>query len=401
MPLEDCEAQLIVFSPGTPTLAVEKTNLDEIVTAEQRGETITVRGYGSTGGHKTAQVRRGDKLLQLAGDVPSPTPPIVLDGLWDFELKPTMDNRFGDFRLPATNTLLGAEARRFRYADETITNPGWQTAAFNDSAWPTVTCSFGPYFWKLGPLPQSVDVATLELQLAGQTQVDPRIPVEISGKKHSWQPYDFSMRWGVEGDPGHQGYHGLKEEISDDFIAIGRRQPSPPYMPIRCTYEKEPEGAYYLWTAAVSLRDAEARVVAGGLKPSRVWLNGASVGDLSSGVRLKAGANPLLLRYDNVGRGHFVLKLAKNEPIKDSSKLPLSMSWLNDPAVVSYDVRPQVATSRGLVSVHLAAGTSSHDNCHTRNGSGVDQWAAFARRARAETPRRLLAVYGNDATTPT
>jgi len=43
-----------------------------------------------------------------------------LDGPWEFELKPTMDNRFGDFRWPPTPTVLGAEARRFRYADDQI-----------------------------------------------------------------------------------------------------------------------------------------------------------------------------------------------------------------------------------------------------------------------------------------
>ncbi len=30
------------------------------------------------------------------------------------------------------------------------------------------------------------------------------------------------MRFGVLGDSAHQGYHGLKAEISDDFIRLGK-----------------------------------------------------------------------------------------------------------------------------------------------------------------------------------
>jgi hypothetical protein len=347
MPLESCQAQLIVFNPGEPTLAVEKTNLDEIVDATEQNGTITVRGYCSTAGRKTAEVHCGGRAVQLQGDAPPPLPPVTLDGPWEFELKPTMDNRFGDFRLPATPTFIGAEARRFRYADETAPNPGWQAAAFDDSKWATQTHSFGPRFWRLGPLPASADAAAVEMRLAAGTHVDPRTPVEIGGKRYAWQPYDFSMRWGVEGDPGPQdGHHGLKEKVSADFITLGRRQGGGPYVPSGFTYEPEPNGTrYYLWTAAAAPRDAEARALAGGLKPSGVWINGSPVTDLTRTIRLKAGANPLLLRYDNVGRGHFLLRLA--DAPKYKSKLPLSMPWLNDPGMVPYDVRPSEARPAG------------------------------------------------------
>jgi len=72
MPLEDHEAQVIVFSPGTPVLA----------------------------------------------EVPSTEAPCLrlpLDGAWKFELQPTMDNRYGDFRLPVTDSIIGPEARIFRH----------------------------------------------------------------------------------------------------------------------------------------------------------------------------------------------------------------------------------------------------------------------------------------------
>ena len=54
------------------------------------------------------------------------------------------------------------------------------------------------------------------------SNVDPSVPVNINGKSYFWVPYNFSWRFGVEGDPGHQGYHGLKEEITDEFICLGK-----------------------------------------------------------------------------------------------------------------------------------------------------------------------------------
>ena len=77
MPLTEKEVQLIVFSPGV-------ARIEPVKAMPASAETV-----------------------------------VQLDGPWDFELKPTMDNRFGDFRWPPSREILGAEARRFRYADET------------------------------------------------------------------------------------------------------------------------------------------------------------------------------------------------------------------------------------------------------------------------------------------
>ena len=76
-----------------------------------------------------------------------------------------MDNRWGDFRLAAFKGMIGAEARRFRYADETAPNPGWQASGIDDANWKKVTCGFGPMFWILGPFPEHADTSQLEAQL--------------------------------------------------------------------------------------------------------------------------------------------------------------------------------------------------------------------------------------------
>ena len=38
----------------------------------------------------------------------------------------------------------------------------------------------------------------------------------------AWKPYRFSRRRGVENDPGHQGYHGMKMKMNPEVIRLGR-----------------------------------------------------------------------------------------------------------------------------------------------------------------------------------
>ncbi len=335
MPLGASEAQLIVFTPGDPGITIEKTDLDEVEGVTINSGVITVTGYADTAGKKTVGIRRGsEEVTYRSGEAPVPAAPILVDGLWDVELKPTMDNRWGDFRLPANDGLIGAEARQFLYAEETVSNPGWENPQTDDANWKQVTCSFGTRFWKLGPLPENGP--GLDEQLAALTEVHPSKPVVVDGKECAWSPYDFSMRWGIENDPGPQGYHGLKELISNDFIVLGKTK----RKDTEFVYEKEAEGSrYYLWTTVLSPRDGEARISTGDLKPAAAWLNWKRLDDLSAKVSLKTGANPVLLRYDSPGRTHFVVKLV--DAPTDAPAFPLSMRWYTDPALAAFDAKPQ------------------------------------------------------------
>ncbi len=339
MPLDKDEAQLIVFSPGEPKNTIDKTDLDDVASVEVKGGKITVTGYSGSAGTKTATVRQNGKTLTLKGEAAAPIAPAAIEGLWDFELKPTLDNRWGDFRLPVTTQMIGAEARRFAYAEETAPNPGWESANTDDSGWQKVTNAFGTRFWKLGPLPND---AAADEALAALAAVNPTAKAGIGGKEYPWQAYDFSMRWGVEGDPGPQGHHGLKEMISNDFIVLGK----PKYTGTAIVYEKEAPGMrYYLWTTANAPREAEATINTGDLKPAALWVNGRKVDNLSAKVALKAGANPVLLRYDSVGRTHFVPELADTPA--GAATFPLAMRWHTDSAAVPFDAKPQDAQPAG------------------------------------------------------
>jgi len=292
MPLEEHEAQVVVFNPG-------------------RARIEAVAGEESF----------------------APIESVLLEGPWEFELKPTLDNRWGDFRLPIDRQTIGPEARIFRYAQERRPDAAWQRPEVDDSSWSRVTYGFGTQFLKLGPLPAEADVASLESKLAAMTEADPAGSVSVGDRQYSWAPYAFSWRWGFEGDPGHHGYHGLKENVTDDFLCLGKPQGGLN----ETVYVKEDAGTrYYLWTCAVVDSDVQARVIAGGLKPASVYVNGRVLQASDSVVSLKAGRNPVLLRYDGPGRGHFVLERLGMPESKE--RTPLAMSWYDRPGVVPFDV---------------------------------------------------------------
>ncbi len=250
LPLTETEIQLVVFSPGQPKIA-------------------------------PAAPPKPATLVQVEGD-------------WEFELQPSLDNRFGDFHWPPTPALLGAEARQLDYTEGDPTNGPWRK----------VTCSFGQQFWKLGPLAPPADEAALK--------PDAR-----------WQPYEFSWRWGVEGDPGHQGYHGLKENVHDEFIALGKRE----FTATSTSYGQEGGGgSYYLWTTVTAPRDLTAYALTGPLKPAKVWLNGAAVAGAT--LSLKAGVNPLLLRYDRPGRTYFVASTVPAASAEEAEPFSPAAVWI-------------------------------------------------------------------------
>lgn len=299
MPLEPYEAQIVVFSPGPPVVA---------------------------------EAPRPD----------APRATLALDGEWEIELQPTMDNRHGDFRLPAADKIIGPEARIFRHAIESGDAAAPRAASFDDSRWERVTYGFGPQFWLLGPLPAEAP----EEDLARLARVNPEEPVIVDGKEYRWRPYSFSWRWGLEGDPGHQGWHGLKENVSDHFLCLGKRAEALNEI----KYEPEEGGnRYYFWTSAAVAAETRARIVASGpsegprphasevLAPAAVYVNGERVADPNGAVSLRAGPNPLLVRYDRAGRGYFVLKREGVAPAPPR-RTPLSMTWFDDESVIRFDV---------------------------------------------------------------
>jgi hypothetical protein len=80
------------------------------------------------------------------------------------------------------------------------------------------------------------------------------------------------------------------------------------------------------------------------LTPAAVFLNGAKVENLQQPVSLRAGVNPILVRYDHAGRGYFVLKRDGVEA-PSSRRTPLAMTWFDDPSVIRFDAQAGVRTA--------------------------------------------------------
>jgi hypothetical protein len=216
--------------------------------------------------------------------------------------------------------------------------------AADDRAWETKLHGYGTRFYVLGPMPVGVETEQLEAELAQLDTVDPAIPIEVAGHSIRWKPYDFSWRYGKEGDPGHQGYHGLKGTITDEFICLGK-----PVAGLNETRYVDEDGGrrYFLWTVATSSEPLSAEILVSRgppadkshtspvLTPAAVYINGKRIADLRHPVVLNAGSNPTLIRYDHAGRGHFVLRRAAPPP---RARARLAMRWYGDTAVIPLDV---------------------------------------------------------------
>ena len=305
LPLESYEAQVVVFTPGQK--------------------------------HRNPPPKDERPLVEKA-----------LTNEWSVAFVPTMDNTYGDFRMPVTtdNKQIGLEARRFAWAPETETLA--KTAMLpttDDSQWKKQLHGYGPQFYVLGPLPDDVDGNALEAGLCKLKAVDLSVPVPANGKQFTWHAYEYSWRMGKEGDQGHQGFHGLKRVVTDDFLCLGKSAEG--HNETR--YEAEPTGQrYYLWTCATVAEATTATILVSReepadkshtskvITPAAVYLNGAAVADIGKPVSLKAGANPLLVRYDQAGRGHFVMR--RNDSPAAKARTPLSMRWNDDPGLILFDV---------------------------------------------------------------
>lgn len=178
----------------------------------------------------------------------------TLDGEWDFQIVPCLDNQFGDFSLPATSSLLGAQARRFRYCDDMGSHESWQAADFDDSSWDETTFSYGPQMEFIGPFPPDSDLLKIEREiLAGHGS-------------YAWQPYSFSRRWGIERDPflthWQSGPHGLKGAVPDEYL----------------DFHSETPGSVWFVRAKILTQDAGEKVIQSAARCAyQIWVNGRSI----------------------------------------------------------------------------------------------------------------------------
>ncbi|HZL10681.1 MAG TPA: glycosyl hydrolase [Prolixibacteraceae bacterium] len=306
LPLSEKEIQLIVFSP---------------------------EGYSKSG-----------LIIQPAES--EPVKKQIIDGDWEFELKPVLDNTWADYEFPAFEGFIGAQMRQPYFAENKDFEGGKITF---DESWKPVTCAFGPHFLKLGALAVLPSEAEL-LKLVPQKPGDETL---VDGSIYKWEEYCFSWQHGVEGDAGHQGFHGLKGQMYDDFIrlgAIGTKNHSSIRIP-------EKAGNYYiLSTSVIAPSDSNFDLLTGEVKPVALYINGSKVDLQTQTIKLNKGNNPVLAVYNKACETYLVFR---KPGVPKPQKQPISMCWYGDDAVLPFDCYSAGGAKSGLFAFESAPGLSS------------------------------------------
>ncbi|HEY6740126.1 MAG TPA: glycosyl hydrolase, partial [Actinopolymorphaceae bacterium] len=108
---------------------------------------------------------------------------IELDGPWESELVPTIDNRYGDFALPAATGPFPVQQWRLAHRRENADEDGWDE----------VLVGHGTFAWLRG-----------------------------AGDDDDWRPVRYSLTRGIENDPAHNKMLGPKARVPEEFWSVDR-----------------------------------------------------------------------------------------------------------------------------------------------------------------------------------
>ncbi len=250
---------------------------------------------------------------------------IPLDSLWSFETIPSLDNTFGDWYLPAAPVKVGPMIHRAAYI-QTDTNG-------NTTRECDATFGYGTRFMLLR-LPEPDDHAVIASEGGN---------VHTSDSIYTWEPYDFSWRYGVENDCGHQGWHGLKGEISDDFIRLGdlervfngtQRRPA-----------ADSCNNYYLSTIIKADKEGKYDVEWGSMQPQSLYVNGIRQ-EITDHIYLAGGSNSIIMHFPKEGTARFVVRDgAPCMTLQSAAEAPLATSFRGDMSVLGLDTRVMPSTT--------------------------------------------------------
>ncbi len=243
------------------------------------------------------------------------TESIKLADKWECEIIPVLDNRFGDYHYPGTNEKLRPEIRHYNYLlskEKSLKEA--KLLAENGKA-SEVTYTYGDEFMYSGA---TNEVLSDEF-LAG-----------LKCAPKTWKPYRFSRRWGVENDPGHQGYHGMKMKMNPEVIRLGRMVQNA----TSTSREAEKEGnKYYMFTTVKAPYCGTYKIETGKEKPSRCFINGKKV-DGTDMTDLNEGINYVVLCYDKPVITYFFIRDTK----KETSESPrLTLPWYENESILPFD----------------------------------------------------------------
>jgi hypothetical protein len=268
--------------------------LASIASVQAKGDGFEVVGTTDAEGEAFVKLMSNARKFVGRSEKATPAKAIALDGLWECEFQPTMDNRWGDFRYPAKEERIGPEMPRMKYRAEpktASTPPAWQTADISDDDWRDITCTYGPYWQVLGPFDERLDSEKLAEQFVTASEDDGT--VAFGSKRVAWEHYSYSQRFGADRRDVHSTMDGICG-VSPDFLV----------------FDKPTNGrsaVCYLRTQVISPREQELYLHFGNVgdwAPRKAWVNGELAVSVREGednspvkkVTLQKGSNDLLLR---------------------------------------------------------------------------------------------------------
>ncbi len=220
-----------------------------VVEQTEKGTTLRIRK--DTGNTSLLVFSPGEPVVEKESAAPAaPSRIINLDKEWEVELLPTLNNKWGDYRFPAFDGYIGAEARTFRYSPGTPADSDWMLSHYNDSTWQEGIYGYG---------------IQAESRIEGQT---------------GWFPLAFSWQYGVWDNPGAQGYHGLKGKVNDGFFILDQG------------------GHQQYRTYAYADRDGLYKIEKSGITPDYIEVDNRTI-STGETIRLEKGWHPMLIGYKN------------------------------------------------------------------------------------------------------
>jgi hypothetical protein len=135
----------------------------------------------------------------------APATSFTLPDVWQSTIVPTIDNRYGDFTLPAAPGPLPVQAWTLSYREDAATAPD---ASWRPDDWARVPVTDGLRGWLFGPSPS-------------HKLPDPLVPKHagtLSGP--GWAPLHYSLSRGIDHDYAHDKTLGPKGRVPEEFWRV-------------------------------------------------------------------------------------------------------------------------------------------------------------------------------------
>lgn len=268
-----------------------------------------VKYEGETGGSMLVVFTPGEPSAEAAAPEIRYVSAQHVTGDWNITLMPTMNNKWGDFRLPASDEYIGAEAREMNWYTD-IDSVDW-------SDFPKAIYGYGPY----------METVTLD------STADMNSFLTSGMDDACWQPYVWSWQYGVPDSPGSQGWHGLKSRLDDRFLILDKG------------------GHQVFRTMLYAPENGRYRVCVEGVAPDRLLVDGA---DTQPGqIRLKKGWHRLVCAYAGTREMEYDLEKLRGAMVDKRDRSMVVFYPVSAAEPQAYGMYDSIVASRWYDTEHL------------------------------------------------